>query len=151
MQHRRTQSPLANWQGSCVIDGDVEPARWRECRIIGISPDGMGLTLLHEEPAGLVERTVQVQFPASNGSLRVSLEGTVKSAKAVGAGVTQIGLEFHGLSRSEKALATVLGVLTETYEPVDPDPSCDIPSRSVSTPRWSTERVAPRLEVLQGA
>jgi hypothetical protein len=151
MQHGGTQSPLANWQGTCVIDGEAEPARWRECRVIGISPDGMGLTLRHEEPADLVERTVQVQFPGSNGSLQVSLEGTVRSAKAVGAGVIRVGLEFRGLTRSERALATVLEVLIQTYEPVEPDLTRDTPSQSISPPRWTTERVAPRLEVLQGA
>ncbi len=151
MQHRRSRSPLANWQGTCAIDGEVEPARWHECRVIGISPDGMAFTLRCEESADLVERSVQVQFPASNGSLRVSLEGTVTSAEAVGAGVIRVGLEFRELSRSEKALATVLCVLTETYEQVDPGPSLDTASRSVSMPRWTTERVTPRLEVVQGA
>lgn len=150
MQHQRTRSHLPSWRGTCVIDDEIGRARWRECRVIAVSPDGMGLTLRHEEPADLVERTVRVQFPAESGSLKVYLEGQVKNAVAVGTGVVHIALEFRGLSRSEKALATVLDALTETYEPVDARASTEIPSRSISTPRWSTERESPRLELLTG-
>ncbi len=94
-----------------------------------------------------------MQFPAGSGSLRVSLEGTVKSAVAVGTGIVRVRLEFRGLSRSERALATVLGVLTQTYEPADPGRSEDIAiaSRSVSAPRWTSDRMLPTLEVLAGA
>jgi hypothetical protein len=151
MQHQRTRSHLPSWRGTCVIDGEFRRARWRECRVIAVSPDGMGLTLRHEEPADLVERTMQVEFPANSCSLKVYLDGRVKSAVAVGTGVVRVALEFEGLSRSEKALATVLNALTETCEPVDPGVSSEIPSRSISTPRWSTEREPPRLEVLTGA
>jgi hypothetical protein len=151
MPHRHTRSHLASWRATCVIDGELEPAHWRECRVIDITPEGMGFTLRHDEPAELVGGTVQVQFPAGSGSLRVSLEGAVKSVVAIGAGFVRVGLEFRGLSRSERALATVLDVLTQTYEPVDRGRSEDIPSRSVSAPRWTSERMVPKLEVLVGA
>ncbi len=151
MPHRHTRSHLASWRASCVIDGDLGPAHWRECRVIAITPEGMGFTLRHDEPAELVGGTVKVQFPAGSGSLRVSLEGAVTSAAAVGSGIVRVGLEFRGLSRSERALATVLDVLTQTYEPADPGLSADIPSRSVLAPRWTGERRAPKLEVLAGA
>ena len=150
MQHHRSSSHLPSWRGTCVIEGELGRARWRECRVIAVSPDGMGLTLRHEEPADLVERTVRVQFPADSGSLKVYLEGQVKSAVSVGTDLVRVALEFSGLSRSERALATVLDALTETYEPVDPGVSNEIPARSISTPRWSTEREPPRLEVLTG-
>jgi hypothetical protein len=151
MPQRHTRSHLASWRATCVIDGELGPAHWRECRVIEITPDGMGFTLCHEEPADLVGGTVHVQFPAGSGSLRVSLEGSVKSAVAVGRGITRVRLEFRGLSQSERALATVLDVLTQTCEPVDPGRPEDIPSRSVSAPRWTSERMAPKLEVLAGA
>lgn len=143
MELHRCTSPLARWRGSCVIDDELGRPVWRECGIIDVSPQGMGLMLRHRDPEGLLGRTVEVQFPAGSTCLRAQLEGTVRRAVAERAGIARVTLESNALTLSERALATVLDVLTRTAEPAGRGALGRRYACSISMPRWSTERLDP--------
>ncbi len=149
MGQRRTERQQSNWRGSCIVEGESETVGPRDCEVIDVSMFGMGLTLRHHHPSDLVGRVLRVQIPAGASCLSAHLEGTVRHATTMEAGVARVGIEFQKLSRPEHALAIVLDALTEIREPSSQEPCHDSPARSISTPRWSTERAIPSLDLVR--
>jgi hypothetical protein len=107
---RRTDRQQAGWVGSCKLAG--EPfAEWSDCRVIDISMLGVGITFDHPEPSDLPGRLISVNLPADAGSINVRLEGEIKNAAPTMGGGVRVGIEFVGLSETERAIAAVLSAM----------------------------------------
>ena len=87
---------------------------WRECAVLDISPFGLGITLGDDDSSQfeLVGRRVAVEFPAVSDWVSIRVEGRIRNAVLIRPGLVRAGVEFVGLSEAERAIATVLGVLT---------------------------------------
>ena len=55
-------------------------------------------------------------FPRVSDWVSIRVEGKIKNAALVRTGLIRAGIEFVGLSEAERAIATVLGVLTAIDE-----------------------------------
>ena len=150
MGQRRTERQGASWRGACVVDGEMETVGWRECQVTDISMFGMGLTLRHRHPWDLVGRVLSVQILAGAGCLSAHLEGTVKHARTMQTGLARVGIDFRELSRVEQVLATGLDAATQTREPDGQEFPRSSFARSISMPRWSTERTSPSFDLFPG-
>ena len=64
----------------------------------------------------LIGRSVTVEFPAVSDWVSIRVEGEIKNAVLIRPGLIRAGVEFVGLSEAERAIATVLGVLTAIDE-----------------------------------
>lgn len=107
---RRTDRQQAGLVGSCKLAG--EPfAEWSECRVVDISMLGAGITFDHPQPSDLPGRLISVNLPADAASINVRLEGEIKNVAPAISGGTRVGIEFVGLSETERALAAVLSAM----------------------------------------
>jgi hypothetical protein len=91
---------------------------WRECAVLDISPFGLGMTLrdVDSSRSELIGRGVTVEFPAVSDWVSIRVEGKIRNAVLIRPGLVRAGVEFVGLSEAERAIATVLGVLTAIDE-----------------------------------
>ena len=118
LERRRTPRQTSGWSGTCLIENELHDEVWRECAVLDISPFGLGITLRddHARPSELVGRSVAVEFPRVSDWVSIRVEGEIKNATLVRTGLIRAGVEFVGLSEAERAIATVLGVLTAIDE-----------------------------------
>jgi hypothetical protein len=105
---RRIPRQRAGWHGICHIEGEWVPS-WRDCRVNDISMLGLRITLHHFWPAELIGRHISVDASAVGDSVKVRLEGVITRAEPTAGGIVRIGIEFDRLSKSEPAMAGVLG------------------------------------------
>ena len=89
---------------------------WRDCEVIDISMFGLGITLIHPQPWDLVHRRILVDMSAIGEAVTIRLEGEIRDAAFTLEGDIKIGLEFTGLSKTEKAVAAILSGI-KTIEP----------------------------------
>lgn len=113
---RRQPRQAAGWSGTCLIEEDVDAGHWRDCWVLDISMLGLGVAFNHRRPSELMDRPIAVAFPAAGALVSVRLEGKIRNIEVMRLGVVQAGIEFMDLSDEEKAIATVLGALTEIEE-----------------------------------
>jgi hypothetical protein len=118
LERRRASRQATGWSGTCLIGDDLQTEGWRDCSVLDISPFGLGITLAdcHFPGAELVGRHVAVAFPAVSDWVSIRLDGEIKNAALIRPGLIRAGIEFIGLSDAERAIATVLGVLTAIDE-----------------------------------
>lgn len=109
---RRTDRLPAGWAGSCKLAGE-SAAGWRECRVVDISKFGLGITFDYSEPSELSGRHISVNLPGDASSINVRLEGEIKNAVATSGEAVRVGIEFAGLSETERAISTVLSGINE--------------------------------------
>jgi hypothetical protein len=103
---RRAERQSAVWMGSCHVAGEPSDL-WRECGVFDFSKFGLGMDLRH--PSDLVGSRVSVRLPVGP-SIDVTLTGEVRNAKAGPDGVVRIGIEFVGLSKSERSIVDLLNL-----------------------------------------
>jgi PilZ domain len=114
LERRRTTRQASGWSGTCLIEDETHNGAWRECAVLDISPFGLGITLRDVDASHfeLVGRDVAVEFPAVSDWVSIRVEGKIRNAALIRPGLVRAGVEFVGLSEAERAIATVLGVLT---------------------------------------
>ena len=118
LERRRASRQASGWSGTCLIEDDLQTEGWRDCSVLDISPFGLGITLADCRSSGaeLVGHNVAVAFPAVSDWVSIRLDGEIKNAALIRPGLIRAGIEFIGLSEAERAIATVLGVLTAIDE-----------------------------------
>lgn len=118
LERRRTSRQASGWHGTCLIENEMHSEVWRECAVLDISPFGLGITLrdVDSSQSELVGRGVAVKFPAVSDWVSIRVEGKIRNAVLIRPGLVRAGVEFVGLSEAERAIATVLGVLTAIDE-----------------------------------
>jgi hypothetical protein len=109
---RRAHRQPAGWAGSYRLAGDPVGA-WRACQVVDISMLGIGIMFDHSNPSELSGRPISVNLPGDGGCVNIRLEGEVKNATAMMNQGIRVGIEFMGLSETEKAITTVLSVMSD--------------------------------------
>jgi hypothetical protein len=107
-RRRRLPREVAGWRGRFKYKG--QPAGCsKECRVIDISLIGAGLELLGTVPEDLLGRelSVVVETPAG-ASIKLKLKGVVRYIGAGRSGGTRVGIEFTGLSETERSIVDVM-------------------------------------------
>ena len=103
---RRAQRQSAVWIGSCHVEGEPSDL-WRDCGVFDCSSLGVGMDLRHPGWSDLVGRRVSVRLPVG-GSIGITLTGEVRNAKAGPDGIVRAGIEFSGLSETERSIIDLL-------------------------------------------
>jgi hypothetical protein len=118
LERRRVSRQASGWSGTYLIEDELHTEGWRDCSVLDISPFGLGITLADCRSPGveLVGRNVAVAFPAVSDWVSIRLDGEIKNAALIRPGLIRAGIEFTGLTDAERAIATVLGVLTAIDE-----------------------------------
>ncbi len=108
LRRRRVPRQDAGWFGKCLVEGDPGAA-WYECRVIDVSIIGAGLEVFGVPDRDLIGRrmTVEVQAP-TGASVSVRFVGVINNAGAVPGGGVRFGMEFAGLSKSERSILNML-------------------------------------------
>ncbi len=90
-----------SWEGFCLLQGDAV-TDWQACRIIDISMAGLGLTLNHDTPSGLLGQWITVEVAAVDDLVNVRLDGRIAHAAPTLRGDVRIGVAFEGLFDAAK-------------------------------------------------
>lgn len=110
MEFRRRvpRTSTEGWSGR-YIDEDDEHTGWNECRVIDISLLGVGLELIGDTKPDLVghQLIVQVQAPVGE-SVSLRLMGRVVNQRTDRDGGMRAGMEFVGLTDTERSILKVL-------------------------------------------
>ena len=109
MESRRAPRQRAGWIGWCEFpDGSAEPQR--DCRVVDISPFGLGVVVDSLPSSGMVGRSIAVETPVLGMAANIRLEGQVKNAALQLDGGLRLGVEFYGLTDLEQSVVKALGV-----------------------------------------
>jgi hypothetical protein len=103
---RRAQRQSAVWMGSCHVEGEPSDL-WRDCGVFDFSGLGVGMDLRHPGSTDLVGHRVSVRLPVG-ASIDMTLTGEVRNAKAGPDGIVRVGIEFSGLSDTERSIVDLL-------------------------------------------
>ena len=108
LRRRRVPRQAAGWFGKCLVEDDPV-ASWAECRVIDVSIIGAGIEVFSLADRDLVGRrmTVEVQAP-TGASVSIRFAGEIKNAGVVPHGGVRLGMEFLGLSESERSILNML-------------------------------------------
>ena len=104
---RRVPRQKTGWPGRCRVE-DVAGEIWVDCQVADISVIGAGLVIADRLPSGLVGRRLAVEVSAPGGSVSVRLVGEVRNVSALPDGATRAGIEFEGLSVTERSILDAL-------------------------------------------
>ncbi len=111
MEQRRRRLPResAGWRGRYRFENAPDHGS-QECRILDLSLIGVGVEVFGTLPAEAVGRhvTVEVETPAG-ASITLLLSGVVRNTGPGQEGGTRLGVEFTGLSETERAIIDVMG------------------------------------------
>jgi hypothetical protein len=92
--------------GSCHVEDEPSDV-WRDCGVFDFSAIGAGMDLRHPDSTGLVGRRVSMRLPVG-ASTDIILTGEVRNAKAGPDGIVRLGIEFVGLSETERSVVDLL-------------------------------------------
>ncbi|MGO9457498.1 MAG: PilZ domain-containing protein [Acidimicrobiales bacterium] len=111
MEQRRRRLPreTAGWRGRYRFDNGPAHSS-EECRILDLSLIGVGVEVFGALPEDAVGRhiSVEVETPAG-ASVTLRLNGVVRNTGLGQEGGTRLGVEFTGLSETERAIIDVMG------------------------------------------
>ena len=110
-RRRRVPRQSAGWSGTYVVE-DEPRAGSHDCLVIDISVLGVGLELLGSVPTDLVGRRIslEVQTPVGT-SVSIRLVGEVRNSAPGRLGGVRVGLEFIGLSDTERSILDALELM----------------------------------------
>ena len=101
----------AGWPGRWRV-ADDESSNWYSCQIVEISIVGVGIELDDLLTDDLIGRRLVVETTAPSGAaVSLRLEGEVRHASRLQPGSTRVGLEFIGLSETERHILDAMGQL----------------------------------------
>jgi len=115
---RRAERQSAFWMGRCHIQ-DEPLDLWRECAIIDVSTLGVGIDLCHPDPVELlgmwqdgelrldVSRRITLRLELGP-SVDMTVAGEVRNAGSGPDGIVRAGIEFVGLTETERSILDLL-------------------------------------------
>ena len=103
---RRAERQDAVWMGSCRF-ADEPPDVWRDCGVFDFSALGAGVDLRYPDSSNLVGRRLSVRLPVG-ASMDIVLTGEVRNTKPGPDGIVRLGVEFVGLSETERSIVDLL-------------------------------------------
>jgi hypothetical protein len=103
---RRAERQFAIWMGSCLVEGEA-PEEWQDCGVFDFATLGLGMDLHYTSASDLVGRQMLVCLPVGP-SMDVTLTGAVRNAKGGPDGIVRAGVEFIGLSETERGVVELL-------------------------------------------
>jgi PilZ domain len=115
---RRAERQSAFWRGRCHIQ-DEPLDLWRECAIIDVSTLGVGIDLCHPDPVELlgmwqdgelrldVSRRITLRLELGP-SVDMTVAGEVRNAGSGPDGIVRAGIEFVGLTETERSILDLL-------------------------------------------
>jgi hypothetical protein len=108
MEHRRrVPRQPAGWFAKCVLEEDSEQP-WSQCQVIDISTIGAGLEVHGMANRFLIGKVIVVEVTApTDADFSARFIGEIKNAGEVPHGGIRIGIEFVGLSRTERSILDV--------------------------------------------
>lgn len=113
MNRRRAERHYVGWNGFYHLAGE-SAAGWRDCRVIDVSTNGLGIRLQHFRPAELVNRHISIDLPAVGDSVNLHLEGQIKHvSKTPLRAWVRVGIEFGKLSSTERSILAALGCASD--------------------------------------
>jgi hypothetical protein len=109
-ERRRVTREPAGWLGRYMVAGRPELG-WGECRVLDVSPVGVGLELFGPWPRDGVDAELRVCIDAvTDPDGGVQLPATVRNASAGRFGFLRVGIEFVGLDPEQREfLASFVG------------------------------------------
>jgi hypothetical protein len=84
-------------------DGDL----WRECAIFDLSTLGLGIDFPHPKASKLLNRRITVLIELGR-SIDMTVTGEVRNAESGSDGIVRAGLEFVGLTDTERSVVGLL-------------------------------------------
>jgi hypothetical protein len=124
---RRVERQSALWTGSCHIQEEPSDL-WRECAVTDVSTLGMGIDLWHPDPVELLgmwedgelrlhlSRRITVRLKLG-ASVEMTVAGEVRNAQSETDGIVRAGIEFVGLTESERSVVDLLERRAERTKP----------------------------------
>jgi len=103
---RRAERQSALWMGRCQVEGEPSD-EWLACAIFDVSTLGVGVDLPHGRASDLVGRRITVLLELGP-SVDMSVAGEVRNAQSAPDGIARAGIEFVGLTDTERSLVGVL-------------------------------------------
>ena len=115
---RRAERQSALWMGRCHVE-DEPSDLWRECALIDVSTFGVGIDLCHPDPVELLgmwqdgevrlhlSRRITVRLELGP-SVDVTVAGEVRNAGSGPDGIVRAGIEFVGLTESERFIVDLV-------------------------------------------
>jgi PilZ domain len=103
---RRAERQPAVWMGSCLVEGESSQS-CRDCGVFDFSTLGAGMDFRYHDASDLVGRRISVSLPVG-ASMDVALTGEVRNAKDGPDGIVRAGIEFVGLSGTERSIVDLL-------------------------------------------
>lgn len=105
---RRAPRIKTDWSGRCMLGGNPEP-EVNECRVTDISLLGVGIEIVGERVDDLVGQCLIIEVePPVGKSVRLHLSGQVMNQGTTSEGLTRVGLQFVGLSETERSILEVI-------------------------------------------
>jgi hypothetical protein len=103
VERRAVPREPAGWLGRYQVAGRPELG-WGECRVLDVSPVGVGLELFGPWPRDGVDAELLVCLePATGPDEGVQLPATVRNSSAGRFGFLRVGIEFIGLDAEQRA------------------------------------------------
>ena len=115
---RRAERQSALWMGLCHIQ-DEPSDLWRECAIIDVTTLGVGIDLCHPDAVELLgmweddalqlhlSRRITVRLELGP-SVDITVAGDVRNAGSGPDGIVRAGIEFVGLTETERSIVDIL-------------------------------------------
>lgn len=115
---RRAERQTASWMGRCHIQ-DEPLDLWRECAIIDVSTIGVGIDVCYPDPVELlgmwqdgelrldVSRRITLRLELGP-SVDMTIAGEVRNAGSGPDGIVRAGIEFVGLTETERSILDLL-------------------------------------------
>ena len=103
---RRVERQPALWMGSCHVEGESSD-KWRDCAIFDVSKLGVGIDLRHPGASELLNRRIAVLLEVGP-SIDITVTGEVRNAKSGPDDIVQAGIEFVGLTESERSFVDLV-------------------------------------------
>ena len=106
---RKVPRKVVDWSGTYITE-HREGAVWQKCSVVDISVLGVGVKLFGSVPSDLMGHRVAVEVQTPMGAfVSIHMSGDVRSvAPAKSDGSVRVGLEFGGLSPTEKSVVDTL-------------------------------------------
>jgi hypothetical protein len=107
-RRRRVPRQGVGWPGTYTAEG-VVPTTPQECKVLDISVVGAGLEIFGMAPPDLIGRRIDVEVKTpSSGSVTIRMAGEVRNVGPGPSGGVRLGIEFIGLSDTERSILQAL-------------------------------------------
>jgi hypothetical protein len=90
----------------CQVKGE-DADRWRECAIFDLSVLGLGIDFPHPRAKALLSRSITVLIELGR-SVDMTVTGEVRNAESGSDGIVRAGIEFVGLTDTERSVVGLL-------------------------------------------